>query len=85
MKEGRKEFWENDSERKIPRAKDNKSDMKGGNESTVKRSIELMKQKLCFRITNKLGNSKGQPCLWQERHPLFRKPAKKEKKEKNCF
>ena len=45
----------------------------------------IMKQKLCFRITTKLGNLKGQPCLWQERRPLFRKPAKKEKKEKNCF
>ena len=57
----------NDGKGKSLSTKDNKSDMKGGNESAVKRGIVIMKQKLCFRITAKLGNSKRQPCSWQER------------------
>ena len=41
--------------------------------------MELMKRKLCFKITAKLGNSKRQRCSWQERKkklrwgPLFKK------------
>ena len=29
--------------------------------------MELMKRKLCFKITAKLGNSKRQHCSWQEK------------------
>lgn len=46
---------------------DNKNDVKGCNESVVRRSIILMKQKLCFRITAKLGNTKRQHYSRQER------------------
>ena len=45
---------------------DNKDYVKGYNGSVVKRSIVLMKQKLCFKIIAKLGNSKGQHCSRQE-------------------
>jgi len=45
----------------------NKDDVKGCNGSVVKRSIILMKQKLCFKITAKLGNSKRQHYSQQER------------------
>ena len=57
----------NDGKGKNLSTKDNKSEVKGGNGLAVKRSILLMKQKLCFRITAKLGNSKGQPYSWRER------------------
>ena len=62
-------------------------DVKGCNGLAIKRSIVLMKRKLCLRITTKLGNSKRQHCSWQEKKnevgPIFRKnPKKKEKKRK---
>ena len=49
--------------------------------------MELMKRKLCFRITAKLENSKRQHCLWQERKknnagPTIQKSPWKEKKKK---
>ena len=48
--------------------------------------MELMKRKLCFRITAKLENSKRQHCLWQERKknnagPTIQKSPWKEKKK----
>ena len=46
---------------------DNKDDAKGSNGSVAERSIVLMKQSLCLRITTKLGNSKRQHCSQQER------------------
>ena len=63
----KKAFWANDGKGKSLWTKDNKSDVKGGNESTAKRSIVLMKLNLCFRITAKLRNSKRQPYSWKER------------------
>ena len=41
--------------------------MKEGDGSAIKRGMKLMKRWLCFRITAKLGNSKGQHCSWQEK------------------
>ena len=38
------------------------ADMKGCNGSSVKKGMVLMKRKLCFKITAKLGNSKRQHC-----------------------
>ena len=38
----------NDGKGKNLSTKDNKSEVKGGNESAVKRGIVIMKQKLCF-------------------------------------
>ena len=60
---------------------DSKDDLKGCNGSATKRSIVLMKQKLCFRIIVRLGNSKRQHCSQQEiklggAH-CSKKPAKK--------
>ena len=43
------------------------ADTKEGDGSTIKRGMKLMKRWLCFRITAKLGNSKGQHCSWQEK------------------
>ena len=63
----KKKLWKNDEKEKKEETKDNKSDVKGSNESAVKRSIVLMKRRLCFRITAKLRNSKRQVCSWQER------------------
>ena len=39
---------------------------KGGDGLAIKKGMKLMKQRLCFKITAKLGNSKGQHCLWQK-------------------
>ena len=39
---------------------------KGGDESTIRKGMKLMKWQLCFKITAKLGNSKGQHCLRQK-------------------
>ena len=61
-------------------------DVKGCNGLAIKRSIVLIKRKLCLRITTKLGNSKRQHCSWQEKKnevgPIFRKNPKKKRKEK---
>ena len=62
-------------------------DVKGCNGLAIKRSIVLIKRKLCLRITTKLENSKRQHCSWQEKKnevgPIFRKnPRKKKIKEK---
>ena len=59
--------WKRHSERMMGKGislsiNDNKDDVKGCNRSVVKRSIVLMKSKLCFRIIAKLGNSKRQHC-----------------------
>jgi len=50
--------------------------------------MELMKQRLCFRITAKMGNSKRQHCSQQEKKiewgPLFeekKNPRRKRKEE----
>ena len=63
----KKSLWENDEEKKNKETEDNKSDRAGSNGSAVKRSIVLMKRRLCSRITAKLGNSKRQVYSWQER------------------
>ena len=64
--------------------------IKEGNESAIRRGMKLMKRRLCFRITAKLGNSKGQHCTRQEkkkciyiyRGPLFKKAHEgKERRE----
>lgn len=52
-KEEEESYKKNDGKGKSPRTKDNKSDMIRGNGSTVKRSIVLMKQKLCSKIIAK--------------------------------
>ena len=60
-------------------------DVKGCNGLAIKRSIVLMKRKLCLRITTKLGNSKRQHCSWQEKKmkwgPFFEKTQKKKKRK----
>ena len=64
---------------------DSKDDVKGCNGSATKRSIVLMKQKLCFRITVRLGNSKRQHCSQQEiirRGPTVRKNPRENKGRK---
>ena len=38
------------------------------NGSAIRRGIKLLKQRLHFRITAKLGNSKRQHCSWQEKY-----------------
>ena len=62
---------------------------KEGNGSAIRRGMKLMKRWLCFRITVKLGNSKGQHCSRQEKKKCIyegvhcsKKPAKEEKEEK---
>ena len=35
---------------------------KGGNRLAIRKGMKLMKQRLCFKITANLGNSKGQHC-----------------------
>ena len=62
-----KTFYTNDGKGMSLSTNDNKDNMKGCNGSTIKRSIVLMKQKLCFRITAKLGNPKNQYYSCQER------------------
>ena len=62
-----KTFYTNDGKGMSLSTNDNKGDVKGCNGSAIKRSIVLMKQKLCFRITAKLGNLKSQHCSQQER------------------
>ena len=61
-------------------------DVKGCNGLAIKRSIVLMKRKLCLRITTKLGNSKRQHCSWQEKKmkwgPFFEKTREKKKEKK---
>ena len=41
--------------------------IKEGDRSAFRRGMKLIKQQLCFRITAKLGNSKGQHCSRQEK------------------
>ena len=43
------------------------ADTKEGNGSAIKMGMKLMKQRLCFRITAKLGNSKRQHYSRQEK------------------
>ena len=62
-------------------------DVKGCNGSVIKKGIVLMKRKLCFKITTKLGNSKRKHYSWQEEKkmkwgPLFEKTQKKKKRKK---
>ena len=40
--------------------------MKGGDGSAIRKMMKLMKRRLCFKITAKLGNPKRQHCLRQE-------------------
>ena len=89
-KENEKTFYTNDGKRMSLSTNDNKDDVKGCNGSAVKGSIVLMKQKLCFRITAKLGNPKRQHCSRQERkwgrahylkNPAKKKKIKKERKD----
>ena len=56
----RKFFWTNDGKGNSLSTNENKGDVKGCNGLAVKRSIVLMKQRLCFKITAKLGNSNRQ-------------------------
>ena len=62
-----KTFCANDGKGISLSTNDNKDDVKGYNGSAIKRSIVLMKQKLCFRITAKLGILKRQHSSRQER------------------
>ena len=39
--------------------------MKGGDRSTIRKGMKLMKRRLCFKITTKLGNLKRQHCSRQ--------------------
>ena len=39
---------------------------KGSDVSAIRKGMKLMKWRLCFKITAKLGNSKGQHCSRQE-------------------
>ena len=39
---------------------------KGSDRSAIRKGMKLMKRRLCFKITAKLGNSKGQHCSRQE-------------------
>ena len=62
--------------------------MKEGDGSAIRRGMKLMKRRLCFRITAKLGKSKGQHCSRQEKKkiyiegPLFKKAREgKERRE----
>ena len=71
--------------------------IKEGNESTISRGMKLMKRRLCFRITAKLGNSKGQHCTQQEKKKCIyiegstvqksprRKRKKRSRKDKKVF
>ena len=38
---------------------------KGGNRSTIRKGMKLMKWRLCFKITTKQGNLKRQHCSQQ--------------------
>ena len=62
-----KTFYTNDGKGISLNTDDINDDVKGCNESAIKRSIVLMKRKLCFRITAKLGNLKRRYCSRQER------------------
>ena len=37
---------------------------KGSDRLAIRKGMKLMKWRLCFKTTAKLGNSKGQHCLW---------------------
>jgi len=76
-----KMFCTNDGKGKSLNTDDINDDVKGCNESAIKRSIILMKRKLCFRITAKLENSKRQHYSQQD----SKKPAKKKKGEKTLY
>ena len=62
-----KTFYTNDGKGMSLSTNDNKDNVKGYNGSAAKRSIVLMKQKLRFRITTKLGNLTRQHYSQQER------------------
>ena len=71
--------------------------MKGGDRSTIRKGMKLMKRRLCFKITTKLGNLKRQHCSLQEKYIHMyklrsivrksprRKRRKKEKKDRKVF
>ena len=42
------------------------ADTKGGDGLAIRKGMKLMKRWLCFKITTKLGNSKGQHCSRQK-------------------
>ena len=66
-RENEKAFCANNGKGMSLSTNENKDDVKGYNGSATERSIVLMKQKLRFRITTKLGNPKRQHCSQQER------------------
>ena len=43
------------------------AEMKEGDRSAIRMGMKLMKRRLCFRITDKLGNLKGQHYSRQEK------------------
>ena len=71
--------------------------MKEGNGSAIRRGMKLMKRWLCFRITVKLGNLKGQHCSRQEKKKCIymmgctvqksprRKRKKRSRKDRKVF
>lgn len=73
-----KTFCTNDGKGINLNTNDINDDVKGCNESTIKRSIILMKWKLCFRIIAKLENSNRQHYSQQD----SKKPTKKKKRRK---
>ena len=44
---------------------------KGSDGSAIRKWMKLMKQRLCFRITTKLGNSKRQHCSRLEKKKKY--------------
>ena len=66
---------------------------KEGDGLAIRMGMKLMKRRLCFRITAKLGNSKRQPYSWQEKKKkiyiyiwegvhYLKKPVKEKKEER---
>ena len=44
---------------------------KEGDGLAIRMGMKLMKWRLCFRVTAKLGNSKRQHYLWQEKKKIY--------------
>ena len=71
------------------------ADMKEGDRSAIRMGMKLMKRWLCFRVTAKLGNSKGQHCSWKEKKLFIegstvqkssrRKRKKRSRKDRKVF
>ena len=88
---GKKEFVFETQKDSFLNAQVINANTKEGDRSTIKMGMKLMKQRLCFRITAKLGNSKRQhysrhekekKTTYIKRGPLFKKLAKEKKEEK---